>query len=243
VVLSVGRYWKPVLTVLVILLLWQGAMQVKIFPRMLVAAPSDIASYMASHAGLLISSSLTTLREVAIGFSFALMAQVRAVSESLMPILIVTQVIPSIAIAPLLVLVLGLGEAPKIAMATIISFFPIVVNTGAGLQSLSAEMRDLGRSYNASKYQMLLYLALPNALPYVFTGIRIGITLSVIGAVVGEFVSADSGLGYLVLQGNATVNPSMIFSSIVCLAILGVSLFGLATLAEYLAVPWARRVT
>lgn len=243
---------KPLLVLAIVIGLWQAVVDFGWLPRFEVAAPSTVASYVWSNGLLLLGNTGTTLIEVLIAFAIALfggvtvavlLAQFRVLEESVLPLLVTSQVMPSIAIAPLLVLLLGFGLWPKVVTATIISFFPVLVNTVSGLKMLPRDVHDLGSQLRASRWQMLQMFSLPNALPYIFAGARVSVALSVIGAVVGEFVTARSGLGFLVLQGSSNLDPAQLFSALFFLAVLGVGLFTLVRAVEWAALPWARHAT
>lgn len=243
---------KPAIVLAIVIAVWQAAVDLGWIPSTTLAAPTSVADYVWANGAVLLQHAGTTLVEVLIAFTLALTAGVaiailvsefRVLEESVLPLLVVSQVIPSIAIAPLLVLLLGFGLAPKVATAAIIAFFPVLVNTVAGLRTLPRETRELGAVLDASRWQMLRMFSLPNALPYVFAGARVSITLSVIGAVVGEFVTAQSGLGFLVLQGSSTLNPPMLFAALFFLAVLGIGLFSIVRIVEWAVLPWARHTT
>lgn len=245
--LAVG---KPLIAFVIALFIWQASVSFHVVPSIAVPPPGDVVTYIREHPGLLFSQSWATLRIVLISFAVAsvsggilgiLISQFRIIEESLMPLMVLIQVIPSVAIAPILVILLGYGALPKIATATIIAFFPIVVNTLAGIKALDDDMYDLSRSLGARRVLRLRFFALPNSLPYVFAGIRISIALSVIGTVVGEFVTADSGLGYLILKGSGFLEPAQTFAALVFLAIIGIGLFFIVRATELIAIPWARR--
>lgn len=241
---------KPVIVLAVLIVAWQLIVANEILPSFEVAAPSTVVTYMAHNPGLLWTNGLATLTEVGIAFVLVLIvgiglavliSQFRIVEESVLPLLVASQVIPSIAIAPLLVLLLGFGIVPKVVTASIIAFFPILINTTAGLKAMPADMVDLARSLGSSRLQTLRKFAFPNAMPYIFAGARVSITLSVIGSVVGEFVTADKGLGYLVIQASSALDPGLLFSALVSLAIMGLLLFSLVRVADYYLVPWGRK--
>jgi NitT/TauT family transport system permease protein len=240
---------KPLVLLAILVAIWQLIVELDVVPSFTLSPPTTVVAYIGGHMGNLLDSSVATLQVILLAFAIALVVgivlgilinQFKLLEEALLPLLVITQVIPSVAIAPLLVLVLGLGNTPKIATAAIIAFFPILINTISGLRSLDEDMIDLSRVLVASPLQRLRWFTLPNALPYIFAGARVSITLSVIGAVVGEFVTSDKGLGFLVLQGSSTLTPALIFAALVFLGVIGVALFGLVRLVEYLVVPWAR---
>lgn len=248
---SLGRAAKPVILLVLLVAGWQLVVSRHLIPSIALASPSDVASYLVHHKLQMLDNSGATLKEIAFAFLIAgvgglllgiLVHESRLLHDALMPLLIITQVVPSIAIAPLLVLILGFGDTPKIATAAIIAFFPVLINTVTGLESLDEDAHDLALSLRASRLQRLRYFAIPTALPYVFAGARVAITLCVIGAVVGEFVTADHGLGYLILQGSSTLVPQLVFAALVVLAVIGLGLFGFVRALEYLLVPWARPI-
>ena len=241
---------KPLIVLAVLIVAWQLIVTYKVLPSFEIASPSTVVSYIGHHPGLLARNGLSTLEEVSIAFALVLVlgiglavliSQFKVVEESVMPLMVASQVIPSIAIAPLLVLLLGFGIVPKVVTASIIAFFPILVNTVTGLKSMPDDMADLARSLGSSRLQTLRKFAFPNAMPYIFAGARVSITLCVIGSVVGEFVTADKGLGYLVIQAGSALDPGLLFSALVCLAAMGLILFSLIRLADYYLVPWARK--
>lgn len=240
---------KPALALVVSIGAWQVIVDRGYLPKIAVASPTSTIGYISDNFSYLLMNTVATLRVVGVAFVLAmgvgvllgiLIHQFKLLEDALLPLLIISQVIPSIAIAPVLVLLLGFGDAPKVATAASIAFFPSLINTISGLRSADENMRDLARVLGASRLQTLRRFTLPNALPYIFAGARVSITLCVIGAVVGEFVTADQGLGYLVLQGSATMTPALIFASLVFLAVIGIALFSVVRLLEHWTVPWAR---
>jgi NitT/TauT family transport system permease protein len=238
---------KPLLVVAAVIVAWEGYTVVRDVPSFILPAPSSIADYLVSNLGLLIGHAGITLREVAIAFFLSVFAGValailitrfKLLEEALLPILVTFQVIPTIAIAPLLVLWLGFGDAPKIAVAFLISFFPVLVNTLSGLRSMDDDLIYLARSLGATQWQVLRKISLPNALPFVFAGAKVSITLAVIGAVVGEFVGADQGLGFLILRGSAQLQTELLFASVIVLSLIGIGLFNLIKVLERVFLPW-----
>ena len=244
-----GQILKPLVVFVAAIVLWQVLVDTNALPNFEVASPTQTGSYLGSHPGLLLSNTGTTLEEVALAFVLALAGGVvlaalinhfKLLEEAVLPLLVVSQVIPSIAIAPLLVLLLGFGMAPKVVVAAIISFFPILVNTLAGLKGVSGDMANLSRALGTTPLRNLRLFTLPNALPFIFAGARVAVTLSVIGAVVGEFVTAKNGLGYLILAGSSQLNPPLMLSALVVLAVMGIVLFSAVRIIEHLALPWVR---
>jgi NitT/TauT family transport system permease protein len=155
-----------------------------------------------------------------------------------MPTMLFFQVVPKIAIAPLFLVWFGVGALPKVLVAFLISFFPIVIDAAVGLRSMSSEMNDLARSMGATRMQVFLRFRLPTSLPYLFSGLKVAATLAIAGAVVGEFVGADKGLGYLLLVTNSNMETALMFATILALTIIGLVFFYLVEFLEKLAIPW-----
>jgi NitT/TauT family transport system permease protein len=168
----------------------------------------------------------------------------RRFDKFITPILLFFQTVPKIAIAPVFLVWLGFGPSSKILLAFLISFFPIVIDTAIGLRSISPEMIDLARSMGATKLQIFMRFRMPTALPYFFGGLKVAATLAVVGAVVGEFVGADEGLGYLLLIAGSNLDSPLLFAAIVALTALGLILFYIIEILEHYLIPWhvSRRV-
>jgi NitT/TauT family transport system permease protein len=216
-------------------------------PDYLLPAPTAIASRMAETPDLLWSATRVTLVEIAVGFvagvviglALALpIAYSATVRSTLYPLIVASQAVPKIAIGPLLVLWLGLGMTPKLAIVALMVFFPVVVTAAEGFSSVDRNLLDLLRSVDAGQWQIFRRVRLPHALPQIFSGLKIGITLAVVGAVVGEWIGADNGLGYLLLQANTQLDSTLLFSALFLLVLLGVVLFILVEVAERLLLPW-----
>ncbi len=201
----------------------------------LLPAPTDIYRAFGGlvEAGTLPRHIRTTLTEVLLGFVIGSVLGVvlgtaitlsRFLNRLLYPYIIVLQVIPKVAIAPLLLVWFGFGIESKVVMAVLISFFPLLVNTIAGLQNIDQDYLDLMTALKATRFHSFRHVRFPTALPYIFAGLETGIVLSVIGAIVGEFVGAGEGLGYLIMLFNANLNIPGVFAVLAILAILGVLL-------------------
>jgi NitT/TauT family transport system permease protein len=244
-----GELIKPLVGLILIVGIWQFWARTRAAGSLVLPAPSDVWTYVRQNPGRLWTHAWATLRVVFVAFGISVAAGVlisilfdlsSLVRSMFMPLLVVTQVTPVVAVAPLLVIWLGFGDAPKIAVAILVSFFPILVNTLAGLREVPRDFSDLARSLCASKPQLLRRIKLPNAVPYMFAGARVSITLAIIGAVVGEFVAADKGLGFLILRGSAQLQPELMWAAVLTLAFMGVVLFNAVRLVEFVAVPWRR---
>jgi NitT/TauT family transport system permease protein/putative hydroxymethylpyrimidine transport system permease protein len=247
------RWLLPLLLLAVLVGAWQvaagtGAIASALnLEDFLVPSPAEIASSLWESRELLAENAWVTLREILLGFGCALIAGVAFavvlhLSETLRraayPLLIASQAIPILAIAPILVVWFGYGDAPKLIIIGLVCFFPITVNTLDGLRSVDAESRKMMRSLDASRWQALSRLEAPTALPYLFGGARIAVAVAVIGAVFAEWAGSSSGLGHLILQDNAQLETARVFAAIFVLAVIAISLFGLLALAERRIVTW-----
>ena len=213
---------------------WQAMVPIFGLSPFVLPTPWMIASRIANEIPLLALHSYYTLLEVGLGFglsvgigiSLALAIFYSAAFErAVYPILVALQTVPKVALAPLLVLYLGYGWAPKIALAFLISFFPIVISTVVGLQSLDRNLVSLVRSMGASEWQTFFKIRLPAALPNIFGGFKVAISLAVIGAVIGEYIAAERGLGYLQLQANSNFDTTLNFATVITISGLGVLLY------------------
>jgi NitT/TauT family transport system permease protein len=159
-----------------------------------------------------------------------------------MPLLLIAQLVPKVAIAPILLIWFGYGLLPKVLIAFLVAFFPIVVNVATGLAAVERELLDLGRSLEATRWQIFRKFRMPTALPELFSGMKIAITLAVIGAVIGEFVGGNSGLGYLILVANQDLDTPLAFAALLILSVAGILLYAAIELAERLLIPWSASV-
>jgi NitT/TauT family transport system permease protein len=239
----------PIAFFLLVLALWQISCRVFDIPEFLLPAPTAIALKIAELPDRMLLHTLTTLREVLIGFGAAcvggivlasITAHSRLFGRTVFPMLVMSQTVPTIAIAPVLVIWFGPGDTARLIVVFLIAFFPMVVNTTAGLLRVNEELIDLARGLNASRWKIYTKIRMPNALPHIFTGMRISIALSVIGAVVAEFVAAQQGLGYLIFSANTNLDTKLVFAGVALLAVMGIILFQLVRLAQQFAIPWAR---
>jgi len=232
--------------VIALLALWEAATRVFAIPLFLLPPPSAIALSMQANASLLLTNGWVTTVEIVLGFLLSIVVGIPLAlaiflwppfSRSVLPLLVSSQAMPKVAIAPLLLVWFGFGLLPKVLIAFLIAFFPIVINTAVGLASIEPEKIYLARSMGFGATATFFKIRLPNALPAIFGGLKISITLAVVGAVVGEFVGGDAGLGYLLMVANGSMDTQLLFAGIVALTILGVVLFVLVELAERLAIP------
>src|SRR5882672_4510522 len=196
----------PIAGVLVFLAIWQAGVMISQAPAYLLPAPTEIARTFVDEFPKLLRHGWVTTYEMLLGYFLAVAVAIPlaiAITSShrfdqfVMPTMLFFQVVPKVAIAPLFLVWFGVGTTPKVLVAFLISFFPIVIDAAVGLRSMSTEMRDLALSMGASRWQVFARFRLPTSLPYLFSGLKVAATLAVAGAVVGEFVGADKGLGYL----------------------------------------------
>jgi NitT/TauT family transport system permease protein len=237
----------PVIAMIAVLILWSAAVEVFSIPEYLLPAPLDVVRRIGRDWHLLARNAAYTLQSVLIGFSTGVLIGVplafavvlsRTIERVTMPFLVMSQTIPKVAIAPILVVWLGFGILPKIAVVFLISFFPIVVSTVVGLKSVESDMIDLVRSMGARTLKIMLRVRGPSALPQMFAGFKIAICLSVVGAIVGEFVGSDTGLGYLLLTSTGTLDGTLVWSALFILIAMGIVLFTVVSRLERLAIPW-----
>ena len=225
----------------VIILFWQIIVPVAGLSEFILPTPWMIGKRLVTDFPLLMSNTYVTLFEVVAGFSLAAVLGVltallifysRVFERALYPILVAFQTVPKVVLAPLLVIYLGYGWTPKITLAFLISVFPIIISTVVGLRSLEKGLVDLVRSMGASEVQTFLKIRLPAALPNIFGGFKVGIALAVIGAVIGEYVAAEKGLGYLQLQANANFDTTLNFASVVTISTMGILLYSIVNWVE-----------
>ncbi len=243
------RILYPGILLILFITFWELMVWQFDIPHYILPAPSRIFRTLSVQQFLLLHHALITLEEIIVGFLLAfvvgvglafLMFQFPVLEKSFYPIVIGSQTIPVFAIAPLLVLWFGYGLSSKVVMAALIVFFPIVVNTLDGLKGADSDEVNLLKILKANQWQILWKVRVPSALPFVFSGCKVGISVSTIGAIIGEWVGSKEGLGYLMLHANAQLQISLIFASLLYLTILGVGLFYLIVLTERWAMPWKR---
>lgn len=239
----------PLLTLAVFVIVWDRVIVMlgvtpEVMPRP-GAALDDLLHGLST--GVYVTHTLVTLEEVIYGFvigtlgGFAvgvLVAEFRYVRMALYPFLIVLQITPKVAIAPLFIIWLGYGISSKVAIAASISFFPVIINTVAGLRAADAELLEMMRAFCATRWQVFHRVKLKLALPYIFAGLNVAMALAVIGAIVAEFVGSTQGLGYLILQANFKLDTAQVFAVLVLLAVLGIALSALLSFVSRRALFW-----
>ena len=249
----ISRYRHQLATVtlaLVIALAWEGAVRAFAIPTIILPAPSAIALNIFENFDKYLGHAWVTSYEILIGFAVGAffgigialaMLEFPALRGSIYPLVIASQTIPKIAIAPLLIIWFGVGILPKIMIVALLALFPVLINTVSGFESTERGHLDLLHSVDASKRQVYWHIRFPTALPYIFAGLKLAITVSVIGAIVGEWVASTRGLGYLLLFYTQYLDMVSTFAVLIVLVVLGVALFGAVALAER-AISWEAKV-
>ena len=244
---AVRAYGPPVVLMVLFLAAWQCATWLWRIEAYLLPSPTRIISAGIQARGLLSDHVQQTLRETVIGFGLALLSGLALavavdlssfLRRALYPLLVITQTIPMMSLAPLLVIWLGYTIWPKVIVVALVCFFPIVVTTADGLQSADPDMLALLQSMGATRRQVFIRVRAPGALPAMFSGIKIAVTYSVIGAIIGEWVGASKGLGVFMLRASNSFRTDWVFAGIAVSSLLSMLLFLAAAVAERVALPW-----
>lgn len=236
----------PALAIVGFVAAWEAASRLLSIPGYLLPAPSAIALSVQAHGGLLLKESVITTLEIVLGFGLSIVVGIPlalaiflspAFSRTVLPLLVSSQAVPKVAVAPLFLVWFGFSLLPKVLIAFLIAFFPVVINTAMGLAAIEREKVYLAQSMGLGPAATFFKIRLPNALPSIFAGLKISITLAVVGAVVGEFVGGQGGLGHLLLVANGNMDTALLFAGILALTILGVALYGIIAMIEMLMLP------
>jgi NitT/TauT family transport system permease protein len=236
----------PTVALVAFFAVWEAASRFGGVPGYILPAPSVIVQAMHTHGALLLKESMITTLEIVLGFGLSILIGVPLAlaiflwpgfSLTVLPLLVSSQAVPKVAVAPLFLVWFGFGLLPKVLIAFLIAFFPIVINTAMGLASIEREKVYLAQSMGLGAWPTFFKIRLPNALPSIFAGLKISITLAVVGAVVGEFVGGQGGLGHLLLVANGNMDTALLFGGIAALTIVGILLYGLIAIVERLMLP------
>jgi NitT/TauT family transport system permease protein len=234
----------PLLLALLVLAAWQATVTAMQIPPVILPSPLSIAQFVVSRFGLLIEHAVPTTLEslaafllaVILGIGLAILITYSDIArEALYPNLVFFQLIPKIALAPLFIIWLGVGSQSRVSFAVFIAFFPIVIATAAGLTSVDKSMLRLCRSLTASEWQIFTSVRFPAAVPHIFSGMKIAVTLAIIGVIIGEFITSQAGLGYLIILATSRADTEVSMAAITVLCICGLLLYGLVALAEWAA--------
>jgi NitT/TauT family transport system permease protein len=244
------RVGTMVLSLASLIAVWQVVLSTGLVSEFVLPAPAAVSSSMIEYRGPIASATLVTLYEIVLGFGAAIVLGLflavgltysRFFNAAVYPPVLILHAIPKVAIAPLLLIWFGFGLAPKIVLSLTLAFFPILIASIAGFRSVDAELHELARTLKASWFQTLLKIDFPHALPSIFAGLRTGIHLAVVGAVIAEFVSGGEGLAFLLHSASSQFQTDLAFAVAIVISVLSAALFGLVVLVERLAIPWARR--
>ncbi len=247
--LRLSRLRPPyaLITLALLILLWEIGVRAANVPSYLLPAPTAIVAVLEQQMNLFAYHAGVTLFEIVAGFCIAvligvpiatLIAYSDMMDKAIYPLIVGSQTIPKVAIAPILLAVFGYGISPKIAIVTLMSFFPVVVNSVVGFRSAPPEMLHLASSMGASPLQVFWRFRLPQALPSIFAGLKLASVLAVVGAVVAEFVGARAGLGYIIMMAGSNFRMDQQFAAIVLLSAMGMILFWIINLIEARVLPW-----
>ncbi|WP_231514421.1 ABC transporter permease [Mycobacterium sp. URHB0044] len=226
---------------------WWAVTEAELVAPYILPSPTDTWHAAQENMSYLATNTWVTTWETVIGFVIAavvgelvavLMIYSASLEKTVYPLILFAQVVPKIAIAPLFIVWLGFGPSPKILVAVLMAFFPIVISGLAGLRTVDPEILELTSTMGASRFKTFLKVRLPASLPQLMSGLKVAATLAVTGAVVGEFVGANEGLGYVILQANGNVDTAMLFAALIIMSALGILLFAIIEIAEKLLIPW-----
>jgi len=239
---------QPIVALVLFFALWEVVCRVFHVPAFLVPTPSAIFVDTWKLIGQVWMHTLATTQTTLLGFAASLIVSLPlailltaspTVANAIYPILVLTQSIPKVALAPILVVIFGSNELPRVVVTFLVAFFPLVLSIAAGITSVPPELIELGRACKASRWRALWRIRLPYAVPFIFSGLKAAITLSVVGAVVGEFVNADKGLGYLIVTATAFFQVPLAWGALVLLSLMGIILFQAVVVVERVFFPWA----
>lgn len=249
---GLGENISIVIAFTVFFLFWEVMVRMLSVPVFILPPPSIIAERLAQDWAVMLIHAYATLVEIVLGFGLSIVVGLglaiavvsnRVVEKLVMPFVISLKTIPKIALAPILIIWFGYGLMPKVAIAFLISFFPILISAIIGLRSAEKEMIYLARSMGASTLQIFVKIRFPKALPGIFGGLRVGIVQAGIGAIVAEYLASERGLGYLQIVAQSRMDTTLLFSSVVVLSLMGILLFNLVVLFEKILMPWAKNTT
>jgi NitT/TauT family transport system permease protein len=245
------QYWPTVILFAALLILWQLAVSLGGIREYLLPAPLSVVHGLfdpdiawAQHiwattfeiiGAFFMAAIVGVLLGVAIAWSPLL-------ANALVPFLVFVNTLPKVAIAPLFLIWMGYGIFPNMLMGALIGFFPVVINTAVGLSQVEADMLDLGRVFSAPKWKIFVKIRIPNALPYILSSLKITATAAVVGAIVGEFVASQRGLGYVIITTQSSMNTSVAFAALIWISAVGLALYGLVVLVARLWAPWAEGI-
>jgi NitT/TauT family transport system permease protein len=238
----------PIAAIGSLIVVWEAVCQLFAIPSYIIPAPSAIWKETSALPGNVAWHTLVTGKTVLLGFLVSVLVSLplavlltssRLVAGSIYPLLVLTQAIPKVALAPILVVVLGTSELPRVVVTFLVAFFPLVLSVASGLVSVPPDLIELGRACRANRWTELWRIRLPYAVPFIFSGLKAAIALAVVGAVVAEFVNADAGLGYLIQTSTAFFKVQLAWGALIILSIMGIVLFQMIVAIERIFFPWS----
>jgi putative hydroxymethylpyrimidine transport system permease protein len=241
------RAWPPLLLLAGAVGIWELVVRAADVPDYLFPTPEAVGSSLDGDAGLLGRAALVTTREMLLGYLLAVVTAVviavvlhvwSPLRRALLPVLVLSQTVPTVLLAPILAIVLGYGLEPKVIVVAVVCFFPIVVNTVDGLRSADPELVRMMQTLHGSRLAIFRRVQFPGALPALFSGARVAATYAAVGAVFAEWAGSTNGLGFVILQAQPSLETARIFAAVVVLSALALALYGLVALAERVLVPW-----
>jgi NitT/TauT family transport system permease protein len=238
----------PIAAIAALIVVWEAVCQLFAIPSYIIPAPSAIWKETSALPGNVAWHTLVTGKTVLLGFLVSvlislplavLLTSSPLIAAAIYPLLVLTQAIPKVALAPILVVVLGTSELPRVVVTFLVAFFPLVLSVASGLVSVPPDLIELGRACRANRWTELWRIRLPYAVPFIFSGLKAAIALAVVGAVVAEFVNADAGLGYLIQTSTAFFKVQLAWGALIILSIMGIVLFQMIVAIERIFFPWS----
>lgn len=229
------------------LVVWEFVVDALKVKSVVLPAPTAIAQVMVARSDLLLEHLWPTFYQTVLGFALSVVGGVlvavlitysRVVRNGFYPLIVISQIVPKISVAPLFVIWFGMGNVSRLLLALMIAFFPMVINTAAGLQSVDEDYLNMARAYMGKRWQIFAKIRLPHAMPYIFSGMKISITLAVIGVIVAEFVASQRGIGYLIVFANGLLDTPLMMAAIATLSVMGLALYAVIAGVERVVVYW-----
>jgi NitT/TauT family transport system permease protein len=239
----IRRVLLPVLLAAAVVLVGEFGTRAAHISPMVVVPPSAVWQVIAASSGILLQQAVPTVEETLIGFALASVIGVvlgtalvlsHRVRQALYPHILAFQLIPKVALAPLFIVWFGIGATSRLSLAVFMAFFPVVISTATGLMSADRNVVRMATSATASPWQIFTSVRVPYAMPHIFSGLKVAVTMAMIGVIVGEFVTAQAGLGYIIMMASSAAETALVFAAIIFLCVAGIALYGAVALAEWL---------
>ena len=245
---ATGSWLPAVILLLATIAAWEAVVRIFAISAFIIPAPSEIAQSLVAQWATLMQATLVTAGEILFGFLVSVVVGIAIalvivrfdwLGRALYPLVVLFQNVPTVALAPIFILWFGYGLAPKIGLILVIAFFPVTLSMLAGMQSVDRSLLSLMNSVGASQTQILFRIRVPHSLPNLMAGTKIAATLSVIGAIVGEFAGASDGLGYVIQFASTQLDTALVFAALLLVSVLGIAFYYAAEILERIVVPWA----